>query len=517
MAEPSLTSVDRDALVLRAPGEALVEVHLDGRRVWVFRVAASGEAGPDGTWRVPWPADLRTLLDARADLGLVVGGTTVHAGEVRFGPGERLALHDAEGRPLAIDNTGRLAVAFEAVPGEVVAELLDATAEVVEVLEGAGVEPFLAYGTLLGAHRDGRLIGHDNDIDLGYVSALDHPADLIRESYRLERVLRDEGRARGWSVSRYSGLGLKVDVPLSDGTGRGVDVFGGAFIDGRLLLMGEVWTPCERERLLPRGTVRLLGRDLPAPADTEHVLEILYGPHWRVPDPAFSFSTPQEWRHRLDRWFRGLRPAKAVWDRRYSNAHAAPGMKPRNLVRAVERREPAGSLVVDVGCGRGIDSLHLAQRGFEVVGLDFAPMGFAYAARRAQEERLAVEFHEANLLDLRQVSTWAARLARRSDRPVLLARHYLDATSERGRRHLWRFASMLLSGGGRAYVEFVTEQPDPSRLLEPLDADAVVADAEAAGGRVVLRRDLVVRRTGQTAVDADPDAEFRGCRLVVEW
>ena len=34
----------------------------------------------------------------------------------------------------------------------------------------AGVEAFLAYGTLLGAVREGRLLGHDSDADLGYVS-----------------------------------------------------------------------------------------------------------------------------------------------------------------------------------------------------------------------------------------------------------------------------------------------------------------------------------------------------------
>ena len=46
-------------------------------------------------------------------------------------------------------------------------------------LEEAGVRPFLAYGTLLGAVRQGDFIGHDSDADLGYVSEHDHPVDAV--------------------------------------------------------------------------------------------------------------------------------------------------------------------------------------------------------------------------------------------------------------------------------------------------------------------------------------------------
>ena len=58
-----------------------------------------------------------------------------------------------------------------------------------------GVEAFPAYGTLLGAVREQDLIGHDNDADLGYVSRHTHPLDVIRESFRLQRRLREQGYA----------------------------------------------------------------------------------------------------------------------------------------------------------------------------------------------------------------------------------------------------------------------------------------------------------------------------------
>ena len=52
-----------------------------------------------------------------------------------------------------------------------------------------------------GAVREGRLIGHDSDADLGYVSEHTHPVDVVRESFDLQRSLAD----MGYSISRYSG------------------------------------------------------------------------------------------------------------------------------------------------------------------------------------------------------------------------------------------------------------------------------------------------------------------------
>ena len=60
-------------------------------------------------------------------------------------------------------------------------------------LQKAGIDAFPAYGTLLGAVREGRLIGHDSDADLGYVSEHTHPVDVVRESFRLQRALADMG------------------------------------------------------------------------------------------------------------------------------------------------------------------------------------------------------------------------------------------------------------------------------------------------------------------------------------
>ena len=48
--------------------------------------------------------------------------------------------------------------------------MLDAIDEVIKALREVGIDAFLAYGTLLGAYREGKVIGNDSDADLGYVS-----------------------------------------------------------------------------------------------------------------------------------------------------------------------------------------------------------------------------------------------------------------------------------------------------------------------------------------------------------
>ena len=66
------------------------------------------------------------------------------------------------------------------------AGILRCTARVlVDLREQGGVEAYLSYGCLLGAVRDGRMIGTDCDADLCHLSERAHAADVFRESYRL--------------------------------------------------------------------------------------------------------------------------------------------------------------------------------------------------------------------------------------------------------------------------------------------------------------------------------------------
>ena len=482
-------SVDQEGIVLGTPDDEILDVLFDGRRIWSFRGAKVAERSA-GAWRVAWPRDLRGFLKGTALVTVRdTSGAVLVETEIGFGGGEgRVNVADPNGLPLVIDPGGRLVTTFDASDPEQLRPLVDAIELVLAKLGELGLDAFPAYGTLLGAVRDGKLIGHDNDADVAYLSRHTHPVDVIRESFRIQRRLQRDG----FEISRYSGGAFKVTVRDSEGVPRGLDVFSGFLYDDHLVLLGEIFAPFEESWLRPLGIVELEGRRLPAPAEPDRLLAAMYGPSWRVPDPTFKFETDRNVTHRLDVWFRGTRTQRNGWDRRYSTSrHKGPLRTPHELARMLHRAEPADATVVDVGCGRGQDSVWLAKRGRRVFGLDFSGNGYAHLRDRAQQEGWSVELAELNLLELRHTLAWGGRLARVDGPRAMLVRHFLNATTARGRENLWRLAQMTLGDGGRLYAEFLVAPPqgrqrryrDP--LVWDLDPELVESEALAAGARVV--------------------------------
>lgn len=516
----SMVRIDVDGILLDKPDDEILDVVFDGRRIWSFRGAKVAER-VSGAWRVAWPRDLRGFLKGAALVTVRTADATVLAeAELQFGErGGRVSVVDPQGLPLVIDPGGRLVTTFDASDPEQLRPLVDAIELVLGKLGGLGLDAFPAYGTLLGAVRDGKLIGHDNDADVGYLSRYTHPVDVIRESFRIQRLLE----ADGFEISRYSGGAFKVTVRGSDGAARGLDVFAGFLYDGHLVLLGEIFAPFEESWLRPLGTVGLEDRTLPAPAEPERLLTAMYGPSWKVPDPTFKFETPYVVTHRLDMWFRGTRTYRNGWDRRYSTSrHRGPLRTPHELAKILHRAEPTDTTVVDVGCGRGQDAVWLARRGHRVFGLDFSGNGYAHLRDRALEEGWTVELDELNLLELRHTLAWGGLLARVEGPRALLVRHLLNATTERGREHLWRLARMTLRGGGRMYAEFLVAPPrgrarrykDP--LVWDLDPDLVESEALAAGA-TVLSADTVELTPHERPSETEDGAAAYSCRMVMEW
>jgi hypothetical protein len=496
--------------------DVVVDVLFDGRRIWSFWTVRDVSDG-----LAPWPSMLKRFLRGRTFLSVVehVSGDVLLGEEIRLGDqDERIAVVDGQGRPLALDKYNRISTTFDTRDEEQVKPLLDSTEEVLRALHEAGVEAFPAYGTLLGAIREQDLIGHDNDVDLGYISRHRHPLDVIRESFRLQRRLREQG----YAVDRYSAAAFKVDVVEADGGVRGLDVFGGYFLDGRLYLMGEIGTPFEEDWIFPLGTCTLAGRTLPAPARPEKLLEATYGPGWKVPDPAFHFATPRTTYRRLNGWFRGGRAMRNEWDRRFSVLREKlPKGAPSALARHVAEQEPDLARLVDVGTGRAADALWFARRGVPTLGLDFA-WGAASAVRRvAAEEEVPLELGWMSLTEPRSALAWGARVARFEEAPVLMANHLLDAVDGFGLEEFIRFARMSLSHGGRVYADFYTLGADEDRYvpegrsdwMRPKRVDDVARRLEAAGA--VMVRSTQVEATTRRREFAVADRPVT--RLVAEW
>ncbi|WGL51481.1 hypothetical protein P5P86_16125 [Nocardioides sp. BP30] len=507
--------VDDEGIFARSAREVILDVCFDGRRIWSFWLQRDGAAVGSGHL-VAWPESLRDYLDGTTRLSLNEHGheTALYDAEVRLGTGEaRIAVVDKQGNPLALDKDNRRVKTFAGRNAEHVRPLMDAIEEVLAALGKVGIEGFLAYGTLLGAVRGGRLIGHDSDADLGYVSSHTEPADVVLESFRIQRDLT----SLGYRITRYSGAAFKILVPESDGSLRGLDVFGGFLREGHLHLMGEIRARFEREWIFPLGTATLEDREFPVPADTDRFLAITYGPRWRTPDPAFKFETPRSTVRRLSGWFRGIRTSRKEWDRAYAQRGYGRGKGPSALLQRIHDREQAPASYVDIGCGRGRDvSAVVAWHGVPSLGLDVHPRAFRLHAERHAEND-GVRFWTFNLLERRHHGAVAAYAGVGLPAPRLVtARHLIDAIEPEGApvERLAELARPLLVGGaGRLHLEFLVRWGDDGygeelRLAAALDPDAVAAMLERAGARV-LEREL-------SPVSDEPGASIT-CHLVADW
>jgi len=68
------------------------------------------------------------------------------------------------------------------------------------------------------------------------------------------------------------------------------------------------------------------------------------------------------------------------------------------LIKAIhERRQPGRAL--DLGCGAGVFSVYLAKAGYQVTGLDFIPKALEMAQALAHENKVSVNWVQADLLN----------------------------------------------------------------------------------------------------------------------
>ena len=94
---------------------------------------------------------------------------------------------------------------------------------------------------------------------------------------------------------------------------------------------------------------------------------------------------------------------KSTWER-FFDAHAPiydENVFTKNTIREVdflleELNLPPDGSVLDVGCGTGRHAIELAKRGYAVTGLDLSSEMLARAADKARQERVGVEWLQAN-------------------------------------------------------------------------------------------------------------------------
>jgi SAM-dependent methyltransferase len=484
-------SVDREGVHVAAQGTGPLVLSVEGRYVWSLTPERDGTTQPGGLL-VRWPHVLDRFLDGVGRITVAdVAGTVVYFdADVSFGSGEaRLEIVDGDGNPLSVDKVGHLTRSFAATDEGIRDEILAGTQRALRDLrETCGVEAYLNYGALLGAIRDGAMIAHDSDTDVCYLSRHESPADIILESYRIERTMRD----LGWRLLRMSGGDIKLLLPLSDGRVCHIDIFVAFYVRGTFYQLGNRSGQVAREVILPVSEIELHGYRFPAPADPEAMLAFLYGPSWRVPDPSFKYADPPAGVRRLDGWLRGFRSTMGQWTEFWTGA-AADRVSRRGSAFGRWTLEQLGRLgdagprqaVLDVGCGNGRDSVLFGRHGHRVWAVDFSRGAIRLTARRTNKREIDVSTEQLILGELRHVLTFGARLAR--DPHHIYARQLLGSLDRPAREQFWQLCSMALREDRRLFLEFAATRDGvadlaPGPMHRRLDADTIAAEIRAAGG-----------------------------------
>ncbi|MCD2499722.1 class I SAM-dependent methyltransferase [Microbacterium nymphoidis] len=464
-----------------------VDVRFDGHRVWTTTVPAAR----DGHVHFEWPAALRARLvgSTRVSVHDVVSGAELAAREMRFaGVDERLELVDGRGRLLAMNKWDTLGAVNDGRGDGVRQRMLVSARRVVDLLRRGGWDPFVVGGALLGVVREGRMLAHDDDIDLAFLSAHSDPSDLALESTRMERLLRGEGL----TVVRHSLA--HIAVHFTDDAGlpeHYIDVFTG-FFRGRtyhqpFALRGEGIAAAD---LVPPVALDIEGTSLPAPAVPEAWLAFAYGPSWRVPDASFHFPDPPSTVLRFDGWFGSFNHGRDAWEEHYLAASGPQGEGSAEEVDAFIAALPPGACVLDVGCGDGTWARRIAAAGHTVLGVDYSLEALALAGRFDDD---AVRYRFLNLNDRSAVLALGAELLAEGREWVVFGSHLLQSMTADGRHNLLMMLELMLRGNGFAHFIDDTDIAHDYDATLPRTWHMPTAwlEQEARGRRLAIR---VLRR-----------------------
>lgn len=131
---------------------------------------------------------------------------------------------------------------------------------------------------------------------------------------------------------------------------------------------------------------------------------------------------------------------------------------PQPAMVALLTKHPPASPVLDVGCGSGDLSIHLAQLGYEVVGIDFVET----AIRQAREKVAVLPAEVARLLNFQVADALKPSLLQQKFSAVVDSGFFHLFTPEQCEQLIDELAKTLLPGGRYYLHEFAVEFPVPN-------------------------------------------------------
>jgi SAM-dependent methyltransferase len=147
------------------------------------------------------------------------------------------------------------------------------------------------------------------------------------------------------------------------------------------------------------------------------------------------------------------RTAVEYWNDRYRESSRIWSGKPNvELVNQVSGLEPGKAL--DLGCGEGADAIWLAQRGWQVTGVDVSSVALERAAQHAEEAGVAqqIDWQRHELGKSFPDGTFD-----------LVSAQFLHSTVELPREAILRSATEAVAPGGTLLIEGHLDWPDAAK------------------------------------------------------
>ena len=329
------------------------------------------------------------------------------------------------------------------------------------VTEAHGYESFVIYGSLLGAVREGGFIGHDFDFDAAYVSRHSDPDAVAEDARQVAFSLVD----RGIDVECH---GSALHIHDVEQPSARIDLFHLYFDDDGVLQFpfgAAGSTVVRKEDWRGLGTLPFAGRDVPAPVNAVQVVEAIYGPGWRAPQPGFSWDRDRK--IRAPGGVMGPEVAEEVyWANFYAKTEYTSGSTFFDFVNA---REDTPAAVIDIGCGDGRDAFAFGVAGRRVLGLDRSHIGVRHAAEKASSMGFAdrVRFQGCDVGE--ESALWGvlnAEVSALAGQPVLFyARFFLHSIPEDVQDVLMGVVRDLARPGDMFAAEFRTDKDEANKKV----------------------------------------------------
>ncbi len=130
---------------------------------------------------------------------------------------------------------------------------------------------------------------------------------------------------------------------------------------------------------------------------------------------------------------------------------------PQELVELIESKKiQSPSRVLDLGCGTGNYSVYLARSNFQVTGIDISEEAIRIAQKRAEKEKLPIQFISADLFSM--PPTYTHRFDFILDYSVL---HHIPIIRT---REYARFMFQVLDHGGKMLLVCYSEKDTDGKL-----------------------------------------------------